>query len=132
MRLQIEAAKMRLRDIERSSDIRRKLGAEPPLLHDKRSQLRWALWAPDQDASWVFSLGGFPRDPGVDPEHSREVMYLIWLGNASGSPRRSWKALLGRGTSGLPCSACCHRNPALDKQQKMDGWISDCKHITSV
>ncbi len=58
------------------------------------------------------------RSWGRDRTHWR-VTYLIWLGHASGS----WKMLLGRGTSGLPCLACCHCNPALDKQQKMDGWM---------
>ncbi len=34
-------------------------------------------------------------DPRVDPEHAGEIIYLIWPGNTSGSPRRSWKTLLG-------------------------------------
>ncbi len=87
-------------------------------------------------ASWGLIrmlLGAFPwrfsghvqliGDPGVDPEHAGEIIYLIWPGNASGSPRRSWKMLLGRGASGLPCLVCCHCDPAPDKQKKMDGWM---------
>ncbi len=63
-------------------------------------------------------------EPGLDPEHTRGIIYLIWPGNASGSPWRSWKALLGRGVSGLPYLACCLRDPAPDKQNKMDGWMN--------
>ncbi len=41
----------------------------------------------------------------LDPEHTREIIYLICLekawGNAMGSPMRSWKTLLERGASGL-------------------------------
>ncbi len=41
-------------------------------------------------------------DPGVDPEHGGEIIYL----------------LLGRGTFGLPCLACCHRNLAEMKKSQ--------------
>ncbi len=46
--------------------------------------------------SWASS--GYVQlvgDPGVAPEHAGEIIYLIWLGNALESPRRSWKTLLG-------------------------------------
>lgn len=33
-------------------------------------------------------------DPGVDPELAGGIVNLIWPGNTSGSPRRSWKVLL--------------------------------------
>lgn len=38
-------------------------------------------------------------DPGVDPELSEGITYLIWPGNASGVLRRKWKMLFGRKTS---------------------------------
>lgn len=36
---------------------------------------------------------------GVDPEHTGDITYLIWPGEASGSPRQSWKMCLERGMS---------------------------------
>lgn len=58
--------------------------------------------------------------PSADPEHAGGIIYLIWHGNISGSPMRSWKTLLGRGTSGWTrLNCCCDRT--LDKQQKI-GW----------
>ena len=30
----------------------------------------------------------------------------------------------GWGTYGIPCSACCRLNPALNKQTRMDGWMA--------
>jgi len=50
-------------------------------------------------------------------------MYLVWPGNASGSPRRNWRVWLGRRKSGGPCLAGCHHDPAPDKRMKMDGWM---------
>ncbi len=73
------------------------------------------------DSLWRFvQLVG---DPGVDPEHAGGVTCLMLPGTSQDPPRRSWKALLGRGTSGLPYLACCHRDLAPDKQKKMDGWV---------
>lgn len=43
----------------------------------------------------------------------------------SGSPRGSWKTLLGR-TSGLPSLACCHCDPAWEKRHRVDGWMDGC------
>lgn len=37
--------------------------------------------------------------------HQTYITHLAW--NTSGYPRRSWKALLERGTSETPCLACC-------------------------
>ena len=45
------------------------------------------------------------------------------LGNAAGSPQKSWMKCLGRAKSGLACSGSCHRNPTLDKRRKMGGWM---------
>ncbi len=111
----------------RNSDIWRELGVELLLLSIKRRELRWFGYLIRfllGTFLWRFSrrmqLAG---NPGVYIEHSGEIIYLIWLGNASGSPRRSWKMLLGGRTSGLPCLACCHHNLASDKCQKMDGWM---------
>ena len=63
---------------------------------------------------WRFSrhyqLGG---DPGADPQLMGEITYLVWPGNASGSPRRSWEAY----------SACCRRDLTPDKGMKMDGLM---------
>ena len=75
------------------------------------------VWASDEDAShWRYTghvqlAGGLE----VDPEHAGGIIHLIWPGNASGSPRRSWRVLLGRATSGIPCLACFPRDPAPDK-----------------
>lgn len=59
--------------------------------------------ASDSDASsWKSSrhiqLGG---DPGVDPELDGGIMHPIWYGNASGSPRKTWKMFLVEGEGGL-------------------------------
>ncbi len=71
----------------------------------------------------VFRARPTGRRPGADPQHAGGITYLIWPGNTSGSPQRSWKELLGRRTSGLLCWACCHHDPAPDKQKKMDGLL---------
>uniref|UniRef100_A0AAY5K625 B-cell receptor CD22 n=1 Tax=Esox lucius TaxID=8010 RepID=A0AAY5K625_ESOLU len=42
-----------------------------------------------------------------------------WPGNASVSPRKSWRKCLGRGKSGHPCLDCCPRDPAPDKRKMM-------------
>lgn len=68
-------------------------------------------------------LGTSGRRPQVDREHAGGILYPIWLGNPSGSLRRTWKTLLGGEPSGLACLACCHRDPALYKQQKMTKWM---------
>ena len=60
-------------------------------------------------------------NPGVDPEHAGGIIYLIWSGTASGSPGRSWKTLLGREMSGLPCLSCLSSHPDSDKVEKKDG-----------
>lgn len=44
----------------------------------------------------------------------------IWPGNILGAPRRSVKVLLGRGTSGSHCFACCHRDLSSNKPKKID------------
>lgn len=54
--------------------------------------------------------------PRVDTEHAGEVIYLI--------PQGSCKMLLARGTSGLSCLACCHRDLALDKWRKTYTWMT--------
>lgn len=62
-------------------------------------------------------------DPRVDPESTREIVYLIWTGNASGYPQSKWKMLLGRSMSGIPCLACCQSNPISAEMKKMDEWL---------
>ena len=113
MRSRIQAAEMSflcrvaglsLRDRVRSSDIRRELGVEPLLLRVERGQLRW--------------FGHLIRMP------PGRLPLEVW--GASGSPRKSWKSLLGRGTSGIPCLACCPHDPASDNRKKMDGWMDGC------
>ncbi len=101
-----------LRDRVRSSVTREELRVEPLLLHVERSQLRW-----------LGHLYQMPpgRLPGkVD---AGGTMSLGWPGKASGSPWKSWRKCLGRGKSGHPCLDCCPRDPAPDKQKKMDGWM---------
>lgn len=91
MRLWIQAAKitfllgvagLSLRDKVRSSGIWRELRVELLLLRIERSQLRW--------------FGYLIKMPPGHPNHTGEILsfYLIWIGNASGSPRRSGKTLL--------------------------------------
>ncbi|KAI3377609.1 hypothetical protein L3Q82_008770 [Scortum barcoo] len=43
------------------------------------------------------------RRIGADPGHAGRIISLDCLGNASGSPRRSWLKWLGRGLSGPLC-----------------------------
>jgi len=79
------------------------------------------------EISGHVQLGG---DTGADPEPAGGIIYLIWLGNASGSPRRNWRAWLGRRKPGGPFLSGCHRDPAPDKQMRMDGWmdkLSGCR-----
>jgi len=73
-------AGLSLRDRGRSSTIRGELEVEPLLLHIERSQLRWFIWL------WCLLGGG----PGSEPEVTGGIIYPIWPGNTSGSPRRSW------------------------------------------
>ncbi len=115
-----------LRDRVRSANIRREPGVELLLLCVERTS--WggsSIWSKCLPGTflWRFSIQPV-RAPKVDPEHTGEITYLILLGKALGSPRRSWKMLLGRGKSGLPCLACCHCSPTPDKWQNMDGWIN--------
>lgn len=57
-------------------------------------------------------------DPELDPEPTEEIMHLTLPGNASVSPSKDWKVLLGRWVSGIPCLACCHYNLRM-----IDWWI---------
>ncbi len=98
-----------------SAEIRRKLRVELFLLPVKRSRFRWfehliriLLESVLLRFSRRIQLVG---DAGV--EYAGEDICLIWLGNASGSPRKIWKTLLQRGMPGLPCLACCHCDPVL-------------------
>lgn len=76
------------RDKVRSSDIWRELGVELLLLRTERKQLRWF-----EDLNRRFSRHvHLVRHPSVDPGHTGQIIYQIW----PGSPRRSWKMLLGR------------------------------------
>ena len=55
------------------------------LLHIERSQLRWFIWL-------GCLLGG---GPGSEPELTGGIIYPLWPGTASGSPRRSGRGGLG-------------------------------------
>jgi len=112
-------AGLSLRDRVRSSDIRRELGVEPLVLRVERSQLRWFGHLIRIPPFRGF-LGG---DPGEDPEPAGGIIYLVWPGNALGSPRRHWRVWLGRRKPGGPCLAGCPRDPASDKRKRMDGWF---------
>ncbi|KAK5613448.1 hypothetical protein CRENBAI_021637 [Crenichthys baileyi] len=111
-----------LRDRLRSSAIREGLGVELLLLHIERSQLRWL----EQLYLDAF-LGRCSRHvppgggPGDGQGHVGGTMSLGWPGNALGSPLRSWRRCLGRGTSGCLCLVCCPRDPVPDKR-KMTSW----------
>jgi len=111
-----------LRDRVRSLDIRRELGVEPLLLHVRVSWRGLGMWSGCLlgASSWRCSghvplIGG----SGANPEHVGGITYLIWPGKALESPRRSWKALLGRWTSGVLWLAYC----PCDSAPNMDGWI---------
>jgi len=101
------------------------------LLRVESSQLRWFGHLIRMPPSQAPPLGGFlgtsdwEENPGADSELAGGIIiYPIWPGNASGSPRRSWRALLERRTSGGgPCLACCHGHPAPEISGRMDGWI---------
>ncbi len=111
-------AGLTLKDKVGSSDIRMELGVQLLLLCTEGSRLRWF-----RHLIWFSRHIQLVGDPRVDCTHAAEIIYLIWLGNAPRSPpRRSWKMLLGRGRSVLPCLACCHHECAPDKRQKTDGW----------
>ncbi len=86
----------------------------------------FCIWSGCLLGAFLWRFSGHVQlvgEPEADPEHAGGITYLIWPGNASGSPRRSWKTLLGRGTSGTLCLACCHRDPAPDKRNRVDGWM---------
>ncbi len=71
--------------------------------------------------------GSLVGDPRVDPEHGRGIICLILFGNASQSPKGSWRTRIGKRTPGLPCLICWHRNAVA-------GWMdtySYCKYITN-
>jgi len=83
-------AGLSLRDRVRSSDIRRELGVEPLLIHVKRSQLRWfghLIRMPPGRLLEVFRARLTGRRPWG--RTARGIIYLIWPGNASGSPRKN-------------------------------------------
>lgn len=46
----------------------------------------------------------------VHPELTGGIIYPMWPGNTSGSPRGSWKVLLGRSLTGIHCLARCQHN----------------------
>lgn len=46
-----------------------------------------------------------------DPEPAGLIIYL------------AWERLRKRGALGPPSSACCHRDPAPEKRQKMEAWM---------
>lgn len=81
----------------RSSDIWMELGVELLRLYIKRTEV---VQVSDLDASWleVCPTSGYHR---VDLECTGRAKYVMWPGNTFRSPRRSWKILLERGTSGM-------------------------------
>lgn len=82
------------------------LRVERLLLRIKRTYLRWfrhlvrmSPWC----LSWeVYQAQPTGRRPQAEPEFTGANLYSIWPGNASESPRRSRKALLGRRRSRIP------------------------------
>ncbi|KAI3362770.1 hypothetical protein L3Q82_001822 [Scortum barcoo] len=89
-----------LRDRVRSSVTREELGVEPLLLHIERSQLRWLghlfRMPPGRLPREVFQACPTGRRPRGRPRTRwRDYVSLGWPGNASGSPRKSWRKCLG-------------------------------------
>ncbi|KAI3356446.1 hypothetical protein L3Q82_017657 [Scortum barcoo] len=86
---------------EKLSVTREELGVEPLLLRIERSQLRWLghlfRMPPGRLPREVFQAGMSHLGGGLgeDPGHAGETMSLGWPGNASGSPRKSWRKCLG-------------------------------------
>ncbi|KAI3370284.1 hypothetical protein L3Q82_024458 [Scortum barcoo] len=86
---------------EKLGHFREELGVEPLLLHIERSQLRW-LGHLFRMPPGRLPRGGVPgmshreEASGEDPGHAGETMSLGWPGNASGSPRKSWRKCLGQ------------------------------------
>ncbi|KAI3362708.1 hypothetical protein L3Q82_001775 [Scortum barcoo] len=68
-----------------------------------REESAEVAWASISDAPWDASLGREcsrhvshrEEAPWEDPGHAGETMSLGWPGNASGSPRKSWRKCLG-------------------------------------
>ena len=136
-RSQIQAAEMSflrrvagrsLRDRVRSSVTREELRVKPLLFHIERGQLKWLghlfRMPPGRLPGKVFRARPTGRRPPGRPRTDYgDTMSPGWPGNASVSPRRSWRKCLGRGKSGHLCLDCCPRDPAPDKRKKMDGWM---------
>ncbi len=108
-------AGLSLRHRVRSSDIWRELRVELLFLGIKRSQLRefghLVRMPPGRLPSRFSSHIQLGRHPRVDPKLAGGIMYVIWPGNASASPRRSWRGLLGWKMSWVPNWACCPPRP---------------------
>lgn len=77
--------------------------------------------------SWKFSGHiQLVSDRGVDPKDAGEIIYIIWLGNALESPRRSWKIFQSE-KSGLPYLSCCHpTKPKIRCTLWMADWMDEC------
>ncbi|KAI3367554.1 hypothetical protein L3Q82_026397, partial [Scortum barcoo] len=78
--------------------IYRSIYASHPHLCIERSQLRWLghlfRMPPGRLPREVFQACPTGRRPREDPGHAGETMSLGWPGNASGSPRKSWRKCL--------------------------------------
>lgn len=78
--------------------------------------LCWVKWC-YLDTLLVVVYTAYPTDT-VGPEYAGKTVHLVWLGNASGSPRRCGKKLPGRG---LACQVCCHHNGWMEGIWKQNG-----------
>lgn len=109
----------------RSSDTRSELGEEPLLLRVERVRLRWlgSGCLLDTCRKRFSRQVQLVRGPMVDPENTGGIPFLFRPGNALGLHRKSWKALLKSGTSGLPSKACSPSDLARDKWI-VNGWMN--------
>ncbi len=80
----------------RSSVIHERLGVEPLLLCNERSQLRWF-------GNLVrMPPGRLPKEMFQTRPAGKRLRGRPWPGNASGSPSQSRLMWLGKGKSGVP------------------------------
>lgn len=89
------------------------------------------LWTSDKDPSWASSIWGFPYMSNCEETprwtlslKKRRKVHLIWPKNTLVFPKRNWKKTIGKGISGVSCSACSHSDPTLDELTNMHGWMS--------
>jgi len=70
----------------------------------------------------VFRAHPSVKRPRAYPGLAGGIICPFWPENASGSPRRSWRVLLGRDMSIFLSWTCCLRDPTSERM-KIGGWM---------